>query len=136
MGSLITDAVAIILLLIPMIMLGGLVATSVSPWFSKAAREAEIRADLLVRSVLSDDEYRRLCRHGYLDVPSPHYPTRFYRIPSGAGTVAVIEHGRCVGRLCVQSTAPIPERETVVIHKLMIEGSEWDYLKHANHLPC
>jgi hypothetical protein len=133
---LITDVVAIVLLLLPAMMLGGLVATSVLPWFSKSWRESEARAEILVRSVLTADEYDRLQRNGYLDIPSPGYPQRFYRVPSGAGTVSVIEAGRCVGRLCVYSTAPIPERETVVVHKLMIEGSECDYLDQANHLPC
>lgn len=59
-----------------------------------------------------------------------------YRVPSGGGTVSVLERGRCIGRICVYSTQPIPERETVIIHKLMIEGDEQDYLKAANHLPC
>lgn len=136
MASPITDAVAIVVLLLPVIILGGLVATSVSPWLNRSWHEADARADLLVRSVLTEDEYGRLQHDRFLDIPSPGFPKRSYRVPNGMGTVLVIEGGRCVGRLCVQSTAPIPERESVVIHKLMIEGNEADYLRQANHLPC
>jgi hypothetical protein len=123
-------------MLLPALMLIGLVLTTVLPWFSKSWREAEARAELLVRSILTEEEYETLQRNGYLDIPSPHFPHRTYRVPCGTGTVSVMEQGRCVGRLCVYSTQPIPERETVVVHKLMIEGNEQDYLRQANHLPC
>jgi hypothetical protein len=135
-GTVFTDAVAVALLLLPALMLIALVLTTVLPWFSKSWREAEARAELLVRSILTPEEYEKLQRNGYLDIPSPAFPQRVYRVPCGTGTVSVLERGRCVDRLCVYSTQPIPERETVVVHKLMIEGNEQDYLQQANHLPC
>ncbi|MCL4545882.1 MAG: hypothetical protein M1118_15050 [Chloroflexi bacterium] len=135
-GIVFTDVVAVIVLLLPALMLIVLVLTTVLPWFSKSWREAEARAETLVRSLLTQEEYERLQRTGYLDVASPNFPQRVYRIPCGMGTVSVLESGRCVDRLCVYSTQPIPERETVVVHKLMIEGNEHDYLRQANHLPC
>jgi hypothetical protein len=131
-----TDAVAGILLLLPVLMLVALVLTTVLPWFSRSWREAEARAELLVRSILTEEEYDKLRHNGYLDIPSPTIPQRVYRVPCGTGTVSVFEGGRCVDRLCVYSTQPIPERETIVVHKLMIEGNEQDYLRQANHLPC
>ena len=130
------DAVVLFLLLLPALVLLAMIAYSAMPWISKSWREAEEKAELVVRSVLTDDEYSKLKRDGYLEVASPSYPQRVYRIPSGPGTVAVIEGGQCVARLCVYSTTPIPEREAVVVHKLMIEGNEQDYLRAANHLPC
>ncbi|MGE5619979.1 MAG: hypothetical protein ACM3US_12055 [Sphingomonadaceae bacterium] len=130
------DLVILFLLLLPALVLLAMIAYSAMPWISKSWREAEERAEQVVRSVLTDDEYERLRRDGFLDVVSPSYPQRVYRIPSGPGTVAVLESGRCIARLCVYSTTPIPERESVVVHKLMIEGNEQDYLRAANHLPC
>ena len=130
------DGVGLFLLLLPGIMLVVILAYSSMPWMSKSWREAEERAELLVREVTTDEEYDGIKREGYLDVPSPGYPQRIYRIPSGPGTVTVLEGGHCVARLCVYSTQPIPEREAVVVHKLMIEGNEQDYLMAANHLPC
>lgn len=134
--NVITDVVAITLLLLPAIMLLGLMTTAIIPWFSKSWREAESRAEVLVRTILTADEYERLQRNGFLDVPSPSIPHRFYRVPCGVGTVSVFEKGRCVDRLCVYPATPIPEREAVLVHKLMIEGNEQDYLHRANHLPC
>ncbi len=136
MATAFTDMVAVALLLLPTLMLVGLVMTTVLPWFSKSWREAEARAEVLVRSLLTEHEYSTLQRDGYLDIPSPNYPQRVYRVPSGVGTVSVIERGRCVDRLCVYSVSPIPEREAILVHKLMIEGNEQDYLRAANHLPC
>ncbi len=132
----VTDGVVLFLLLLPAIVLIVMLAYSSMPWISRSWREAEERAELLVQSLVTEEEYARIKRDGYLDVPSPSFPQRTYRIPAGVGTVTVLEGGRCVARLCVYSTQPIPEREAVVLHKLMIEGNEQDYLKAANHLPC
>ena len=134
--STIIDAVVLILVLLPAIVLAALIIQSAMPWLSRSWREAEIRADNLIRSLLSEEEYDKLKRDGYLDVQSPNFPNRIYRIPSGVGTVIVMEGGQCIARLCVYSTQPIPEREAVLMHKLMIEGNEYEYLRTANHLPC
>ena len=105
-------------------------------WVMKSDREANERAEKVVKAVLSPEETQQLQQSGFLDIPSPGYPGRVYRVPSGQGMVAVIESGRCVERLCAQSTTPIPDRELVLIHKLMIEGNEQEYLQTANHFPC
>src|SRR5450756_790208 len=92
------DGVGLFLLLLPGIMLVVILAYSSMPWMSKSWREAEERAELLVREVTTDEEYDGIKREGYLDVPSPGYPQRIYRIPSGPGTVTVLEGGHCVAR--------------------------------------
>lgn len=94
--------------------------------------EAELRAEALLREMLSDDEYRRLAREGFLEVRSPNLPGRVYHIPRHQGRVHVYERGRPVMKLCVQPTKPIPDADIVVMHKLMIEGNEHEYLRVAN----
>lgn len=98
------------------------------------ARTATQRAETLLRSVLSADEYVRLSEGGYLDVRSPSRPSRTYRVPRDGGIVVMRENGRAIGGLCVQSVQPVPAADTVAMHKLMIEGAEDLYLQTANHL--
>ena len=136
MALTVLDLIILLLMLLPAALLVGLMIYNMIPSVRREWREAEERAEKLVQSVLTEDEYRRLRRDGYLDVPSPSFPHRVYRIPSGQGTVVVLERGRCVSRLCAHPTEPIPARESVVVHKLMIEGNEKDYLLTANHIPC
>lgn len=95
-------------------------------------REAQERADTLLQHVLGEDSYRQLDRRGYLDVPSPSRPRRRYRIPRHHGQVKVYEGGVPIMALCVQSVEPIPDADAVLMHKLMIEGNEAEYLKIAN----
>ena len=49
--------------------------------------------------------------------------------------VTVYEHGRAIMRLCLQSTEPLPRADVVVMHKLLIEANEQEYLHKANQLP-
>jgi hypothetical protein len=98
------------------------------------ARSASQRAESLLRSVLTSDEYARLTECGYLDVRSPSRPHRVYRVPRDGGIVVMRESGRSVGGLCVQAIQPVPAADTVAMHKLMIEGAEDLYLQTANHL--
>jgi hypothetical protein len=95
-------------------------------------REAQERAEALLKHVLSEDEYRSLDRRGYLEVPSPSRPRRVYRIPRHQGQVKVYEGGVPLMALCVQSVDPIPDGDTIIMHKLMIEGNEAEYLRVAN----
>lgn len=130
------DSLILFLMLLPCLVLIALVAYNALPSVRKEWRLAEERADSLVQSVLSAEEYAKLRRDGYLDIPSSAFPHRVYRIPAGAGTVMVLEYGKCVARLCAHPTEPIPDRESVVVHKLMIEGDEMGYLRTANHIHC
>ena len=95
-------------------------------------REAQERAEALLRELLTEDEYRQLNRRGYLEIPSPSRPRRIYRVPRHQGQVNVCEGGVPIMALCVQSVEPIPDGDAVLMHKLMIEGNEAEYLRIAN----
>ena len=94
---------------------------------------SEQRAEVLLRDVLSAGQLHQLRRRGYLDVPSPSRPNRSYRIPRSRDQVRVYEDGRLIERLCVQAVEPVPTGDVVLMHKLMIEGNETEYLRLANH---
>ena len=94
--------------------------------------EANRRANELLRSVLTSEQYRQLTRYGYLDIPSPRDPGCIYRVPRTQGMVGVIERGKRKASLCLQPLEMVPDADIVVIHKLMIEADEETYLQTAN----
>jgi hypothetical protein len=94
---------------------------------------AERRAHSLMRDMLSPVQYQQLSRHGYVEVCSPSIPHRVYRIPGAGGLVRVYEQGHAIMDLCLQPVDPLPDGDVVVMHKLMIEANEQDYLSKANH---
>jgi hypothetical protein len=94
---------------------------------------AEGRARALLRELLDEHEYQQLTRLGYLDVASPRYDQRIYRIPVAGGLVRVYERGTATMELCLQPAEPLPDNDVVALHKLMIEGNEEEYLARANH---
>jgi hypothetical protein len=100
-----------------------------------ADRLAAARADELLRDMLTAQEYEQLVKSDYLDVPSPGYPHRFYRIPARYGRVQLFEQGKAVCELCVVSTEALPHADVIVMHRLLIQGSEETYLSTANRLP-
>src|SRR5262245_23606312 len=83
-----------------------------------SARE---RAEALLQEQLGADEYRRLMQRAYLEVASPHYPARVYRIPRREGLVEVLEQGEHVDMLCIGPNKRLPRADVLVIHKLLIE---------------
>ncbi len=95
-------------------------------------RDAEERAEKVMLEVLSPLELQQLSQRGYLEVPSRRYADRVYRVPRHPGLVGVYEKGVLVNRLCVGAVEPIPTGDAVVLHKLMIEGDEEEYLRLAN----
>ncbi|MDP9383335.1 MAG: hypothetical protein M3Q29_24970 [Chloroflexota bacterium] len=97
-----------------------------------AYREARQRAEDLLAEVLGEEEYRELKRRGYLEIPSPSWPSRVYRVPRSRDQVRVYESGRALMRLCVGPVERVPDADVVLIHKLMIEGDEQEYLRIAN----
>jgi hypothetical protein len=97
-------------------------------------REAEERAEALLRDVLTDAEYAQLGECGYLEIRSPSQPMRTYRVPQRPGRVAVHEFGVEVESLCVAPVEWLPSGDVVLAHKLMIEGNEQEYLRRANHI--
>ena len=94
---------------------------------------AESRAKVLLREMLSEGQYQQLIKFGYLEVPSPSIENRIYRIPGSGGLVKVYEKGNAVMELCLQPAEPLPDGDVVVMHKLMIEANEQEYLQKANH---
>ena len=94
--------------------------------------EAERRAESLLQEVLTPDEGRELEERGYLEIASPNRQGRIYRVPRGRGMVSVFEEGRAIMSLCVQPVEWIPAGDVVLMHKLMIEANEDEYLKTAN----
>ncbi|HZU03758.1 MAG TPA: hypothetical protein VFA10_29105 [Ktedonobacteraceae bacterium] len=94
---------------------------------------AESRAKVLLREMLTENQYQQLIKFGYLEVSSPTIDSRVYRIPSAGGLVKVYERGCAVMELCLQPAEPLPDGDVVVMHKLMIEGNEEEYLQKANH---
>ena len=94
--------------------------------------EANRRANELLRSVLTREQYDQLTRKGYLDIKSPRYPECMYRVPRRQGLVKVIEQGSHKANLCLQPLEAVPDDDIVVMHKLMIEADEETYLQKAN----
>lgn len=88
-------------------------------------------AEALLRDLLDEREYQQLKHRGYVDVASPNDPQRIYRIPNYAGLVRVYEEGWAVRELCLQSVEPLPSADVVLMHKLLIEGDELEYLARA-----
>ena len=106
-----------------------LVATAPRFW---PGREAEARAAALLEDLLTEDEHRQLERDGYLGVPSPSRPGRTYQVPRHGGRVRVYEGDAPVMALCVEPVEWLPDGDVVLLHKLMIEGNEAEYLRVAN----
>ena len=96
---------------------------------------AEARSRALLRDLLDERELQQLTRDGYLDIASPNYADRVYRIPGCAGWVCVYEKGQARMHLCVQPADPLPNNDVIALHKLMIEGNEQGYLARANEIP-
>jgi hypothetical protein len=94
--------------------------------------DAERRAEALLRQMLTEEEYQQLTTQGYLRIQSPNVPQRTYLIPRYRGLVRVYESGKSVMRLCVGPVDPVPDADVVLMHKLMIEGNEDEYLRTAN----
>lgn len=94
--------------------------------------EAEGRASALLREMLSDGEHQQLMQSGYLSVPSNRVQGRIYRVPARPGWVDVYEADRLAMRVCVEPVDHLPQADVVLMHKLMIEGNEQDYLRTAN----
>jgi len=105
------------------------------PYFKGWSR-AERRAADLLRDILTPEQVRQLLCQGYLDVPSPTEPRRVYRVPRVKGYVQVVQNGRAIMRLCIQPVECLPDADVVVLHKLMIEANEENYLQKANKYLC
>ena len=123
---------AVLGVVVPLLLLGVYI-------ISKASDEpkAKRRADQVLRTVLTGEQYGQLMQQRYIDIPSPSDPERIYRVPKLPGLVQVREKGSTTMWLCLQTLEWMPNADIVVIHKLMIEADEETYLQKANQLfPC
>ena len=102
---------------------------------SVSRQEARDRAERLLWEFLSREEQLQMLHGGYLLVSSPGIPDREYRVPVGPGRVKVYDSGRLTMRLCLRLVDPLPEGDVVLMHKLLIQGDEREYLHVAQHLP-
>ncbi len=123
-------ALLVIFVVLSIVVLGRLALDNYLKWL-----EANRRANELLHSVLTSEQYRQLTRNGYLDIPSPRDSGCVYRVPRAQGLVGVIEQGRRKMSLCLQSLEWVPDADMVVMHKLMIEADEETYLQTANKIP-
>jgi hypothetical protein len=99
---------------------------------STARTDAERRAQQLINQMLTRDQLAQLNGLGFIELRSRLIPSRAYRVPRRRGQVQVYEEGRHAGSLCIQPTRWVPDGDLVLMHKLMIEGNETEYLRTAN----
>lgn len=99
---------------------------------SNERTDAEKRAQTLLRDLLRPEQVAQLNQMGFIELRSRLIPGRAYRIPRRRGQVQVYEEGRHAGSLCVQPTRWVPDGDLVLMHKLMIEANEAEYLRTAN----
>ena len=119
--------IIVIIAALSLCLFGWLVLNSYLKWSA-----ANRRANELLRTVLTRQQYRHLVQYGYLDIPSTRDPGCVYRVPRAQGLVGVIEQGRRKASLCLKPLEMVPDADIVVIHKLMIEADEETYLQTAN----
>lgn len=120
--------------LVALVLAFALVAATLVVRGERRRKRAQQRADALVRELLTPDELGTLQARGYLDVPSRITPGRVYRIPARPGLVTVIDAGGFATRLCLVPARTVPERELILVHKLLLEGDEAAYWQRANRL--
>jgi hypothetical protein len=129
-GLVVTALVVVLAYLLLMRILARLIDERFDP--THDWREAERKAETMLGELLPPEQLQHLNQRGYIEVPSPKHAGRMYRIPRYQGPIAVYESGVLANLLCVRSVDPIPNGDAVLMHKLMIEGSEDEYLKIAN----
>jgi hypothetical protein len=109
------------------VVLGWEVIVNYREWYSRYRQSED-----LLRSVLTCAQYHQLMRNGYLDIPSLRDPGCIYRVPLVPGRVKVVKKGQQTASLCLRPLERVPDADQVVIHKLMIEADEENYLQTAN----
>lgn len=99
---------------------------------------AKTRAEGLLREHLSERQREDLAAKGYFDVCAVDFRAgtrRYYRIKRGrAQNVFLLDgpHGREVKRLCCHPHEQVPDADTMLAQKLMLEMNEELFLKLAN----
>lgn len=99
---------------------------------------ARARAQMLLRESLSEQQRMELAEKGYfhLDVLSANGERRRYRIRRGrAGNVqrVSLDGSQVLKTLCIHPRMMVPDEDTMLAQKLLLEAREEDFLAIANH---
>jgi hypothetical protein len=88
------------------------------------------RSERLLDRMLSSKQRKYWHRNRYIDIRSPAYPDRLYRIPE-YGKVLCFDSGKLTKRLCIYSIDRLPLADKLVALKVMIESDEQEFLRIA-----
>ena len=98
---------------------------------------AEKRAELLLQEVLSPKQREELAAKRYftMETIAKTGERRIYRIHRGRSrnVEQVDESGRRIKMLCAHPVALVPDPDTMIAQKFMLETQEEDFLRIANH---
>jgi len=96
-------------------------------------------ADGRLRAGMTGQEYELLLYFGYLEIPSKLYPTLFYRILRKRRVhvydlceTATGQRYQKLGELCVATHDLLPDADSFLLHKWLIEADEQTYLDSTN----
>jgi hypothetical protein len=102
-------------------------------------RTARENGRAIARATLGEELWDRLCRDGYLDVPSKLRPGMTYRMRVGLRIEVICEPGvRAPWRypyLCINPTYPLPEEEFFAHLYLYVRDKEEEVIRVAAPQP-
>lgn len=99
------------------------------PW--QNVNDAEIKAVETLREIITEEEYRRYLKYGFILVPGASGAT--YQIFRNQSHTKVWRAGRIIEEVCVRlSGQNIPETDNVIAFKRMIEINEEEFKKSGN----
>jgi hypothetical protein len=88
----------------------------------------------VLRLHLTPEEFDQLKRFGVLNIRSMLLHDRVYQVRAQSGRVIVRDSGIHIMELCIRTEINLPADEHVLVHKLMIQAAEAEYLARANVL--
>jgi len=98
---------------------------------------AEKRAEKLLQQSLNDRQREELSSKGFftLRTVAENREERFYRIRRGRSrNIEQIDAGgRHLKTLCAHPAENVPDADTMLVQKLMLEAQEPEFLRIANH---
>lgn len=100
----------------------------------RKATEAKAKARQLLLGILSAKQRAEFEQHGWFLIHSLHYR---YRIREGrSANIDVIDkEGKISHRLCAHPYDSVPDYDTMVAQKLMLENAEDEFVRIANRHP-
>lgn len=91
---------------------------------------ASEKAQRLLASCLTQEQQRDLKREGSFSLKIGN---KHYRIRQGyAGNVELLEDGRVVMKYCIHPREHVPDEDTMLAQKLLLEADEGEFLRVAN----